>query len=102
MDGDAPAPMGGARKVARIAQVKIALELLQELMTAGNGLCGVECVEGLPEGADFLYFITRGYGRHGDLGMVFQHDSFEDVQPGEVIPILTPAFVRHYQAETEE
>ena len=88
--------------MARLAIARISLELLQEMMTEGWKVDGLECTRGLPEGAEFMYFERRGGARYGDLGMVFQHDSFDDVEPGGFIPELWPEFMRYYAAKVDD
>ena len=70
----------------RVKRVDTSDTLLQQWITQGNETPAMVCTEGLPEGAEF---VSSGY--EGPLGagivyLVFRHDSFEDVPPGEDLP----------------
>ena len=70
-------------------------ELVQELVTQGNVIERGECIEGLPEGAVYIDASWDSWRRV--LYMVFTHDSFEDVPPGEVLPVLDIVIRRFYE-----
>ncbi len=98
--------------MARLVLVRIAAPLFQQLITIGDWQTQ-RCVEGLPEGAEFL-------SSHFDIRtqcvvLTFQHESFMDVEPGSTIPYLgitmedryewDPAWVEKYRrlvGETHE
>ena len=86
--------------MAKLVNVHISLEFWQQMMTVGwsvpgNGVVRIECIEGLPEGAeivdsDYDYAIRL-------VVLTFTHDSFADVSPGKAIPEITPTFQEFYE-----
>ena len=77
--------------MAKLARVSISVELWQQWMTQGFKVGGLECTEGLPEGAAFVRF-AEGQSKYGDVSLVFWHDSFEDVELGSEIPKTSVMF----------
>lgn len=78
--------------MARLVAVPISLQFWQEMCTQGwrvgyNGHV-VECVKGLPEGAE----LVNSYydGKHQTAYLVFHHPSFSDVPVGGEIPRFDP------------
>ena len=84
--------------MARLARVSISIELWQDWMTEGFQVGGLECTEGLPEGAEFIRFL-EGQNKHGDVSLMFRHESFEDVELGREIPEIPVMFTRYYAPE---
>ena len=80
--------------MARLARVRISQELWQDWMTEGYKSGGFKCDKGLPEGAEFLYFARDDRANYGDLSMVFQHESFDNVELGNMIPEIDVWFTR--------
>jgi len=82
--------------VSRIVIVPASLPLWQEFCTEGWSVglddWGIECIDGLPEGAE----LVNSYydGSRQTVNLVFQHPSFRDVQFGEIAPMLTPAHLK--------
>ena len=85
----------------RIAKIAISYEFLIELMTEGHEqIRPIRVIKGIPEGAVFLhsYFdFERAIGY-----MVFEHTSFEPVEPGKTIPIIDVQFQTWFEPEAEE
>ena len=78
--------------MARLVTVPISLQFWQEMCTQGwkvghNGYA-VECVEGLPEGAELVNSYYEGNRQTAYL--VFHHPSFADVPVGGTIPEFAP------------
>ena len=82
--------------MSRIVIVPASLPLWQEFCTEGWSVglddWGIECIDGLPEGAE----LVNSYydGSRQTVNLVFQHPSFRDVQFGEIAPMLTPAHLK--------
>lgn len=87
--------------MARLARAGISIELWQEWMTEGYRSGGLECTEGLPDGAEFVYFAQGHDAKLGDVSLVFRHDSFEDVELGREIPELLVMFTTYYLEGTD-
>jgi hypothetical protein len=81
-----------SRHIARIA---IGYEMLVEMLTAGwtSRPGWIECIRGLPEGAEFVYSYFDERTQLCWLG--FSHPSFEPVELGAEVPIIQPLFRRH-------
>ena len=87
--------------MARLAGVRITLELLHQWMTEGYQSDGFRCIEGLPEGAEFMHIANgdaaSGYAKYGDAVMVFSHESFADVPLGGSIPNIPVTFETYHR-----
>jgi len=70
--------------VARLRVVKLSRVLLPSLFTKGATL-DVECVEGLPDTAEFVFSYFDGV--EGTASLVFHDESFEDILPGDRFPV---------------
>lgn len=46
----------------------------------------------IPEDADFVRAFTNDPTGWGNIGLIIESDSFDDVKEGEQIPILDPQF----------
>ena len=67
-------------------RVAISTDLFVEILTTGWSGDGVQCVEGLPKGAEF---VNMGYDPMSDtFPLVFQHESFPPTEPGQMLPIM--------------
>ena len=77
--------------MARLVAVPISLQFWQEICTqgwrVGDGYV-VECVEGLPEGAELVNSYYEGRRRTAYL--VFHHPSFAEVPEGGILPEVHP------------
>ncbi len=93
--------------MARIVEVKASFELWQQIITTGWTVPGarankIECVEGLPEGAKLAHIrydqpLDTPKGVVGVLIFTFSHDSFDEVEDGDLIPTINPIFKEHYK-----
>lgn len=83
--------------------IQVSGELWQQICTVGNPLVrGLECTEGLPEGATFcgvsyIHHGIQGWGmfRKAErpefpniLIFIFEHPDWPEVEPGEDVPVL--------------
>jgi len=69
----------------RIKAFEIAIELLIAMMRTDYKMTGeLTCTEGVPPDAVFLYAIEDSL--RGSVLLVFEHESFEPVRPGDYIP----------------
>ena len=81
--------------MARLKQVKCSDVLLRDFLTQGfEG--HMRCLEGLPEGAEPAGMIVPIPHQSFIVGLLYEHESFEDVGPGEPIPELEVVFERIY------
>jgi hypothetical protein len=75
-------------------------------MTEGYKSDGLECTEGLPEGAEFVRVVSDsgacGHAKYGDAIMVFQHESFDDVPLGGTIPNIPVTFMTYHRPLVEK
>ena len=83
----------------RYAVVYISGELLQEIITEGwrVGDTGIfACTKGLPVGAKYVGEYS-GLVENSPLtiGLVFSHESFDAISPGEKIPAISVEFSWH-------
>jgi hypothetical protein len=79
----------------RAVRVGVSWQLLFEMLTEGWKIEHCECIKGLPNDAEYVRGYTRELGgvvEKPDVFLVFTHDSFADIEPGEVIPEFTPEF----------
>ena len=76
--------------MARVVSVPISHEIWQDMMTKGHVIERVECIEGLPEGAEYIHNFYDGW--RNEVYFVYRHDSFDDVHLGEQMPQLCPEF----------
>ena len=87
--------------MARLANVALSLELLQEIITEGwqVGLdCETEsitCTLGLPRGAK-LRNISHGV-KYNEVMLLFEHESFRDVAPHGAIYSIEVEYLRKYR-----
>ena len=80
----------------RLARVAITHELLRDFLTKGYAVYGIECLEGLPEGAEF---VCSYQGELGISYLVYSHDGFNEVEIGcdrDEIPTLNVVYKRYY------
>lgn len=78
-------------------RVVISVELFTEILTTGWSGDGVQCVKGLPEGAEF---VNMGYDPISDaFSLIFQHESFPPTDPGQMLPIHYMMYSRVAPAE---
>lgn len=82
----------------RLVRVSMTVDLLQELLTQGFR-ADLECEIGLPAGAVFIGSTTDAPSL--DVNLFFEHESFQPVPMGEMVPLLMPRF-RKYFAEPDE
>ena len=74
--------------MTKVISVPISHEVWQEAMTEGHIINGMECIRGLPEGAEYLSSFYDDLRR--TLHLVFYHESFRNVKPGEQMPQINP------------
>jgi hypothetical protein len=92
-----PASEGGT--MARLVNVRVSIHLWQEIMTEGwsipnDGVTRLECLEGLPEGAEL---VSSGYDTNTNcVILTFHHESFENIPVGGMPSQLDPVFKEHY------
>lgn len=67
--------------VAGLARIAVSPEILGMIFSN----CTVRC-SGLPEGARFRYWFRLDERR--ELHLVFEHESFAPLRPGDEIPII--------------
>ena len=68
----------------RIVRVGMSFELLFDIMRLGYKIeNGIECIEGLPKDAEYLYAYVDNTNV---LYLVFQHSTFDEVELGAMIP----------------
>lgn len=73
-------------------RVVISAEIFTEILTTGWSGDGVQCVEGLPEGADF---INMDYDPVSDsFSLIFQHESFPPTEEAQMLPALPIMYER--------
>ena len=79
--------------MTRIKQVKMTDELLGDLLTEDRRTM-VDCVVGLPEGARLFGFVWEYNEPLQDMviGLVYEHESFEDIADYEPIPVIPVEF----------
>lgn len=72
--------------------VLIRFPLLTEMITIGwkigpgNRVFSAECMEGVPSGASLIHVV---YDPRTDCVIaIFEHESFDEVAPGELIPLV--------------
>ena len=84
-----------ARK-SRMIRIGITYDLFQEFITQGytTAGCTINCIDGVPENAIFLYAFPDNNTRI--IWMYFSHPNFEEVDLGSVIPEFRPKFVKYY------
>ena len=69
----------------RLIRVGVSFELLFALMRKSYRVeHGIECIEGLPDDAEFVESYTDLQSRI--LYLVFRHESFAEGEPGDMIP----------------
>lgn len=69
----------------RLVRVGMSFDLLFGIMELGYKIeNGIECIEGLPSGAQFVESYTDLQTRV--LYLVFSHPSFAEGEPGDMIP----------------
>lgn len=73
-----------SRAGRRLARVRVADEILAELMTQGYEVERLKCVEGLPPGA--LLIGSYPDGAKQSTYLIFAHESFAPVLPGHEAP----------------
>ena len=81
----------------RYVAVEIASECLFQLLTQrfiSDFDSSLECIEGLPPGAKFVRSFQDPWRYPRTVVFVFEHDSFEIVPDGQMIPYKTIVF-RH-------
>jgi len=82
--------------MTRLRQVQCSDVLLRDFLTQGfDGR--LRCLEGLPEGAKPAGVIVPIPHQSFIVGLLYEHESFEDVAPGEPIPVLRVEFGRIYE-----
>lgn len=73
----------------RLRRVPINMDMLFDIFTEGWEVgtnAYIRCYQGLPKGSKF---ISAGYDPlSGSEQLIFEHESFEPVKPGEIIPVL--------------
>lgn len=77
----------------RLIAVPVSVDFLTEMVTLGWQTrvdCITTCIRGLPIGATFVssFFDNARFIAY----LVFQHESFDEVPPGTMIPELWPLF----------
>ena len=82
--------------MAKIVDVPVSLELWQQILTQGWKMgfddYGLECVKGLPDGAEL---ISSSYECNPPtVHLIFYHKSFMDTPVGEQIPKLIAEYKR--------
>jgi hypothetical protein len=75
----------------RLVRVTVPISLLQEMVTLGVALDNAVCTKGLPPGAIIAYAYVNG---QGDVVLVAQHDSFNQMYQGDDVPDFVPVFSR--------
>ena len=84
----------------RLVRIGMSFPLLFDIMQKGWCTGGeVECIEGLPEGSEYMYSWTDD--STGVLYLVFQHPSFEMVELGEMIPEMRIVHKKTYSSPPE-
>lgn len=85
----------------KLAKVAVSTELMMQIMTQGWNTQSTACESGIPEGSELAY--SHIDDDNGMLYFVIQHESFEDLRPGDMIPQLPrPTFRKWYYPEVEE
>ncbi len=82
-------------KPSRLIAVSISGELLQQWITEGRVIGtgrAIYCMKGLPEGAQYRWSYSGQGIVTPDTIFVFEHKSFNVVQTGEKIPMLSCEF----------
>ena len=75
--------------MAKLKAVPVSLKFWQQAITHGAVTCA-KCIDGLPEGAQLVYSYFDGERQTAML--VFEHDDFDDLAIGAVIPPFIPTF----------
>ena len=69
----------------RLVRIGISFELLFDIIRLGYRIeNGIECIEGIPDDAEYVYAYTDDNDKI--LYLVFSHPTFEEVSPGSMIP----------------
>jgi len=72
-------------KSRRMVRVGMTFDLLFDIMRLGYKIeNGIECIEGIPEDAEYIDSYADNSARI--LYLVFRHSTFEEVKLGDVIP----------------
>jgi len=74
----------------RLRKILISPFIFAHLLT--NGIIKIRCVGGLPEGAKFKFIIYQAYDTY--IHLVFEHESFDELKDGDVIPTLLTEFIK--------
>lgn len=76
----------------RIKCVKVSSDFLTQIFTRGNKSTAWECLQGLPQGAEYI-----DQWREGDaIYLTFAHESFEEVELGAMPPVLLVFYKKIY------
>lgn len=75
----------------RLIGIPISIELFEKLLWEGQEI-KVRCTKGLPEGAK----MTNSYydGQRQTAVLIYEHESFEPVLGGAMIPLVIAEFTR--------
>lgn len=79
----------------KLKVVYIAPEMIVALLTVKQE--DLSCIEGLPEGAKLM----GAYMDHGNLALVFHHDTFEQIDCGITLPILSVVYRRYWRENVQ-
>jgi hypothetical protein len=83
----------------KVKSVEMSAELLFHLFAAGHHPGGYTVVkDAIPEDARL---VNVKHGWPHTIALLIESESFEDVQPGQITPILTPVCTLDSQADEE-
>ena len=71
----------------RYMRVQVSVWLIVDILTKGHEM-HVKNVTGLPEGSKFVHLIQTEH--YGWIDFVFEHESFEELKIGDLIPLFPP------------
>ncbi len=83
--------------MSKQVSVRVSPELLAQMCSVewsipDSGLESIWCVEGVPASAKYI----RGFydSMRDEFGMIFEHESFAEVEPGKALPEIRVVFQR--------
>ena len=83
-------------KPVRQLDFRLSPEILQYMITRGWKGDGLECTAGLPPDAKFIRVFLSGQDNFQYIHLVFEHESFAEVDPGNPLPFGMVMMARHY------
>ena len=83
----------------RLVVVEVASPLFFEMITKGFYDVGTRCIKGLPQGARFVRSFDDPIRYPKTIFFVFQHESFDIVPDGLMIPRIAIEFSRDFNAK---